>query len=195
MSEIHVLQAAHALLPRPAKHLSHGDVIRLRDCRGERRTFVIALVDDPDHGAPWENSDGHGPVSGWTTRRKEPGELVLCQDRQSFRYYDFAEACRIAARDGWNAEPYDVPGETTRQRAAKAAMADYAWLEAWCDNEWHYVGVCVFELPRDGVERHPEHVADRAPFGILKHTAFWGVESNSPDYHESIAYELATELL
>lgn len=67
------------------------------------------------------NTDGHGPVTAWTTRSKHPGELVINKDRGRARYYDFAEACRIARRDGWDAEPYNAGTETKRQQAAKAA--------------------------------------------------------------------------
>ena len=65
------------------------------------RTFNVTIEPDSSHGAPWEEEDGHGPVSEWTRRDKRPGERVLCEDRGSRRYYDFAEACRIARRDGW----------------------------------------------------------------------------------------------
>jgi hypothetical protein len=54
---------------------------------------------DSDTGAPWEAHDGHGPVSEWTSRDKRPGERVLCADRGSHRFYDFAGAVRIAKAD------------------------------------------------------------------------------------------------
>lgn len=169
----------------PRGPIGHGDVIRAKG-----RTFVIAVVPDSDMGPPWEEHDGHGPVSDWTSRDKEPGELILNQERGSRRFYDFAAACDIARRDGWNAEPLNVPGETPRQRAAKAARADFERLRAWCNDSWQWVGVCLFELPRDGVERSASHVADSAPFGILAHWALWGIESDSPDYHAEVAREL-----
>lgn len=69
----------------------------------ERDGYVVTatVVRDDDMGAPWENEDGHGPVSRWTSRPKRPGERVLNVDRGSYRYYDFAEAVKIAKRDGW----------------------------------------------------------------------------------------------
>lgn len=71
------------------------------------------IEDDDSNAPPWENSDGHGEVTGWTTRGKAPGELVLNSDRHSKRFYDFQGACRIARRDGWGSlYPYEL---TTRQ--------------------------------------------------------------------------------
>lgn len=66
------------------------------------------LIHDEDSGPPWELSDGHGPVSDWTTRNKSPGELVLHEDRGRYRYYDFAEAVAIAKRDGWGYLPHKL---------------------------------------------------------------------------------------
>ena len=90
---------------------------------------------------------GHGPVSEWTTRAKQLGERVLVEDRRGAkRYYDFAEAVRIAKRDGWDAPPL---GEGTKgQRAARAAEADFNRLRGWCNGDWEYVGIVVFGLPR-----------------------------------------------
>ncbi|WP_239482854.1 hypothetical protein [Paraburkholderia sp. C35] len=67
------------------------------------RTYRVRInvQDDIDHGAPWEEHDGHGPVSDWTTRDKRPGERVLSSDRGIKRFYDVQEANRIAEQDGW----------------------------------------------------------------------------------------------
>lgn len=140
---------------------------------------------DGDTGAPWEEHDGHGPVSDWTRRDKLPGELLL--DENGYhgpyakkRFYDFAEACRIARRDGWNAAPYDVPGETPRQRAAKAARADFERLRAWCDDGWNWCGVVV-TASRAGIE--------------LGTASLWGIESDAGDYLLEVANELAEQAL
>lgn len=73
----------------------------------ERGEYIVTVHTerDNDAGAPWDNSDGHGPVSDWTTRDKQPGELLLSSDCGSARFYDYAEACRIARRDGWGISP------------------------------------------------------------------------------------------
>lgn len=147
---------------------------------GTLRTFSVRFEDDTDMGTPWENSDGRGAVSDWTSRDKLPGELVLNTDRGQKRYYDFAGACRTALRDGWDAKPYNDGTQTKRQQAAKAAMADFEFLRAFCDNRWSYVGVIVTLLDDDG------------DAGELS-TSLWGVETHN-DYHHEVAKELAGEL-
>lgn len=73
--------------------------------------FVATIDPDYDHGAPWEECDGHGTVTPWQSSHtgkpvnKRPGQIVLIQDRGSYRLYDFAEACKIARRDGWGFAP------------------------------------------------------------------------------------------
>lgn len=148
----------------------------------ERDGFTLrARIEHDEHtGAPWEEHDGHGPVSDWTRRDKLPGELILCDDGRQKRFYDFAEACRIALRDGWNAAPYDVPEETPRQRAAKAARADYDRLRGWCEDQWNWCGVVV-TASRAGVE--------------LGTASLWGIESDAGSYLVETANELAVEAL
>ena len=147
-----------------------------------RSTFLVEIMDDSDHGTPWENEDGHGTVTDWTTRDKAPGELILNEDRGRKRFYDFAEACRTARADGWNAKPYDVPGETPRQRAAKAARADFERLRDWCLDRWQYVGVVVTRLDRHGNPMRHER------------DSLWGIESDAGDYLETVAAELAANI-
>ena len=142
-------------------------------------TFTFRIERDGDHGAPWDEEDGHGPVSDWTRRDKIPGEMTLCEDRGSRRFYDFAEAVRIAKRDGWNAPPYDVPGETKGQRAHRAAMADFDRLRRWCSDDWCYVGVIV------SCDDLPDEPA----------ASLWGIESDAADYLREVAEELAEELI
>lgn len=144
----------------------------------ERDGFTLRarIEHDSDTGAPWEEH-GHGPVTDWTRRDKLPGELLLCNDGRQKRFYDFAEACRIARRDGWNAAPYQVEGETPRQRAARAALADYKHLRGWCNDSWGWCGVVV-TASRAGVE--------------LGRASLWGIESDA-GYLVEVANELAGE--
>lgn len=137
-------------------------------------SFAVYLDRDEDMRAPWRGYDCHGPVSGWMSRGKRPGELVLCEDRGSKRYYDFAEACRIARRDGWGG----FKG-APRQRAALAARADYERLRAWCKDEWYYAVIQVRLLDEFGDE-------------IARSSCLGGVES---DDWQSCAEELARELI
>lgn len=64
-------------------------------------TFRVSIEQDDDMRAPWEEHDGHGPVSDWTSRDKKPGEWLLSKDRHSKRFYDAQEANEMAKRDGW----------------------------------------------------------------------------------------------
>jgi hypothetical protein len=73
---------------------------------------TVTIEPDNDSGAPWENCDGHGPVSAWLTREKRPGELLLTNRHSNAkRFYDFAAACKIARRDGWGVAPYKTFAE------------------------------------------------------------------------------------
>ncbi|HDR9217360.1 TPA: hypothetical protein QDB35_000029 [Burkholderia vietnamiensis] len=68
---------------------------------GHTYRFRVNVENDDDKGAPWDEEDGHGPVSDWTTRDQRRGEWVLSSDHGSKRFYDVAEANRIAKREGW----------------------------------------------------------------------------------------------
>lgn len=151
-------------------------------------TFAVGIEADVDHGAPWGECDGHGPVTDWQCRDhykggKHPGELILDnQGRGVYRFYDYAEACKIALRDGWDAKPYNDGSETPRQQAAKAARADFERLRAWCSDEWHYVGVVVTLLDPQG-----------EPTAITE--SLWGIESDAGEYLEDAAEELAHQIM
>lgn len=153
-------------------------------------TFRIEHFHDSDSGAPWEQGDGHGPVTGWECRDnyrggKRPGELILnkserCNRDGQYRFYDFAEACRIARRDGWgtrNAEP----GMSKRQIAALAAREDYEHLRAWCNDEWCYIGVVVTLLDIEGNETDATD-------------SLWGVDDNG-DYAATVAKDCVGNII
>lgn len=143
-------------------------------------TFRVEHFHDTDNGAPWENEDGHGPVTGWESRDKRPGELVLNSDCGSKRFYDYAEACRIALRDAWGARDA-VDGMSKRQIAALAAREDYEHMRAWCNDEWSYIGVVVTLLDVEGNKT----TAD---------ASVWGVDDNG-DYAATVANDLTDEIL
>ncbi len=148
------------------------------------RRFSVEIVPEDNWRTPWEEEDGHGPVSDWRRRNyaghydKAPGEMLLHEDRGSARFYDFAEACRIARAEGWDAAPYTPC--TPRQKAARAALADFERLRRWCAGDWCYVGVVVSpvceccETPDD---RYTE--------------SLWGINSDAGDYLDTVALELA----
>ncbi len=85
-------------------------------------TLTATIEPDSDSGTPWDNSDCHGPVSDWTSRDKEPGELILCDDNPSGlrgtknrRYYNMQSAVHTARADEWGSlHPYKLRLERTR---------------------------------------------------------------------------------
>lgn len=200
-------------------------------------TLTATVEHDSDSAAPWDREDGHGPVSDWrkATRYdsgKRPGELVLCSVRNRARFYDYAEACKIARRDGWGAPMYSQTVEhganglrrlcstwfvgrdihthetywtdeldsgdyaaahtamratypSARAYASAAARADYERLRDWCNDEWHYVGVCVSVTHTEtGVTLCDKYSA-----------ALWGIESDDTDGIAAYAEELAQQAI
>ena len=123
-------------------------------------TFKVDFLQDLDMSPPWENSEGHGPVSEWTTRDKKPGEVVLVRDRNMKRFYDGAEATRIAKRDGWGISPEEIKAfelanavtPTRKMIAQMAVQKDFDHLKAWCDDRWRYWHVQVTLLDPEGNE-------------------------------------------
>lgn len=149
------------------------------------RTFVVHIEADDDAAAPWERTDCHGPVTQWKSRSKRPGEWVLSSSRGSNRFYDAQEATRIAKRDGWGigddecaALAAKLGREPTRGEVVAAAVRrDFELLRGWCNDEWHYVGVCVRHVSQDEDEKYSY--------------ALWGIESECDDYIQETAHELA----
>lgn len=144
-------------------------------------TFGVYLEPDTDRTAPWEEEDGHGPVRSVRCRDgeyppKAPGERLLWRDRWDCLLYDWAEAIRLARRDGWDAPPYNTG--TAGQTAERAVLADFTRLRDYCRGDWAYIGVCVVQLDEDG-----------EPIGDRYETALWGVESDG-EYWREVADEL-----
>lgn len=148
--------------------------------------------DEMNSDAPWEQSDGHGPVSDWRDKdSKRAGERILNSDRWQARFYDFEEATRIAKRDGWGLGPEDrqklaekLGREPTKGEIRAAAVEkDFEFLRGWCNDEWYYVGVGV-TVSYGNVEL----------VGEYDH-AVWGVESIAGDYLNEMARDIASEAL
>lgn len=142
--------------------------------------FRVTFPYDDCSGAPWEECDGHGPVTDWTRRDKAPGELILCEDRGLKRFYNFQEACAIARRDGWSSKNCK-PEMSRREKAATAARDNFEYLRRYCEGLWSYIG-CI-------VTRLDEHGGDTDESESL-----WGIESDCYDYLESVVFELAETL-
>lgn len=107
--------------------LYYGDTFEV-----DGNTFKVTFPYDEFFRTPWEEDDGHGPVReagriGYHGRpHKAPGEMLL----GDHWVYDFAEACKIARRDGWGTLPGDL---VTRQDA------DGLW-HASVATSWRYRG-------------------------------------------------------
>lgn len=166
-------------------HASIGDEIKTT-IRG--LTVTARIVQDDRCYPPWDNEDGHGPVSvNRDPTSKRPGERVLYKDerpRERCILYDYQAAIAIAKRDNWDAPPY---GEGTKgQRAARAVEADFKYLKAWCNDEWFYVGI-VLTVSKAGVT-------------MCKNAAsLWGIGlgyyPNEPEYLNEVADELLPEAI
>lgn len=165
-------------------YVSDGDVIQ---CEVDGFDCFATIHADDCRDAPWDNEDGHGPVSEWVTRDKRPGELVLNEDGRrhgkSYRYYDYAEACRIALADGWGMAGGRKEGESARAYAARAARHDFEVLKAFCNNEWAYYGVEI-----------AVYKAEVKLTGNFDHT-MWGLEGNFPGGDNSHFADMANDLL
>lgn len=163
--------------------IADGDTITVNGLQ-----FVVGIENDDTYRLPWQDCDGHGPVSEWTSRDKKPGEVVLINDRNTKRFYDAAEATRQAKRDGWGlgedqcAELAAKLGRapTRGEIRAEAVRRDFEYLRGWCNDEWRYVGVCVRHVSQDEDSQYSH--------------ALWGIESNSDEYLAEVAQELAEEI-
>ncbi|MFM0341157.1 hypothetical protein [Paraburkholderia fungorum] len=174
--------------------------------------FRVRIEADQCMGAPWEEHDGHGVVSDWTTRDKRPGEIVLNTDRSSRRYYDVEASMKIARRDGWGLRDehrltllaelrrvtFAVRGDDGRFRlqeqcgpwkpltkgeiTAGAVRRDFEFLHGWCNDDWQWVGVVVELLDEDG------EVVDGVGDSL------WGIESEADDYLRQTARDMAEGL-
>ena len=161
------------LTPRPFR-LCDGDTFE------HLGHSLRAVPGDDTCDAPWDRSEGHGPVSDWTSRTKRPGEVVLASDRSRHRFYDMQEAVATARRDGWGFKGDNglKPGE----KAARAAQKDFEFLYGWCNDQWSYVGVVVELMHEDD---------DGELVGTGRTDSLWGVESVAEDYLVEVARECA----
>jgi hypothetical protein len=159
-----------------------SDAYKTKTLTQHGKTYKIEWISDDDMGAPWEECDGHGIVSDWTTRDKTPGEWVLNSSRGSKRYYDAQETQKIALRDCWGISG-DASGMTKKQIAAQAVRQDFEYLRAWCNDEWHYCGIRVTLMNDDDEETEIS-------------ASLWGTEDQgylSEGYHATVIQDLIGE--
>lgn len=187
------------------------------------KLYQVEIAPDYDHGAPWDEEDGHGPVTGWESRSKAPGELVLSTDRGKSRFYDFAEAVRIARQDGWGFAAGRV--QTSRnahhgKRKFRATFTGRADLEGFGPD----INAAISDLYRAHKATFPtarayHAAAARADYEYLRRwcadqwwyvgvvvrevrngspvgpsESLWGIESEDSDYIAQVARDLAAQL-
>lgn len=139
------------------------------------RKFKVAYYYDEDMGAPWQEHDGHGVISGWERRDKTPGERILAEDKRFKLFYDVQTTMKKAKAEGWATQ--DTLTKSRGERAAAAVEADFKRMQAWINNDWHWTIVKVTLLDEDGEET--QHSA-----------SLGGVES---DYVKSVLNSLCEE--
>lgn len=145
------------------------------------RTFRVNMPHDDFDRCPWGDDDGAGIVTDWTSRDKAPGERLLCSDRSSSRFYDWAETMKKAKRDGWGLCDADKAAlaeklgrsPSASQIISEAVERDFDRMRRWCDGQWCYVGVIVTELESGESD------------------SLWGIESDCADYIAELAHEMA----
>lgn len=186
--------------------------------------FRVTFPYDDSSEAPWEREEGHGPVSEWRRghygerARKAPGERALCIDGHAARFYDFAEAVRIARRDGWGFLPGKLatrligPGswEATAGKFSgygpdsNTAIRDlYAQHKASMTPRAYAAGAAEadFERLRQWCNDEWTYVGivvdllddEGDPMGETE--SLWGIESDASEYLDEVAHELAGEIL
>jgi len=139
-----------------------------------KNTYKVEILPEEYGELPWEWCDSHGIVSEWVRRDKRPGELILCADRNSKRFYDFAGTMKRARAERWGYPPYTG---TNGDKARRAVMADYENLRAFCAGDWNYVCVMVT----------CEQTGDSASLGMIE-------SNSSADFFEEIEANLIAEI-
>lgn len=149
-------------------------------------TFRVDIEQDNSSGRPWEECDGYGPVREATRNfhhnggsEKRAGEIVLhAGDRNHYTWlYDWAGAMKLAKKDGWGVSEEHHPegwdALTEAQKREVAVQRDFDFLQAWCDEEWVWVGVTVtLQVPdEDG-----DLVDYEGPLEAEFHDSLWGME-------------------
>lgn len=145
-----------------------GDEFRFTQ---DGREFVARVHHDDCMGAPWEEHDGHCPVTrvshDYGTQyghSKKPGEFVFHRgNRGEYSYcVDMPECIALAMRDGWGIPDDDRQRfvssrgrePTKRETAMIAVNLDLEFLRGWCADEWEWIclEVCAIVTDEDGEE-------------------------------------------
>ncbi|MQR02341.1 hypothetical protein [Glaciimonas soli] len=160
--------------------IADGDIITKGGLR-----FRINITRDDSAALPWIDCEGHGVVSDWTSRDKRPGERILCTSYggASHRFYDVATSMKIARRDKWSSGEWLPNPATVGMERARTVEKDFEYLRAWCNDEWHYVGISVTLLSNsDNAITNYNYVLR-------------GIESNSDDYLQQVTHDFMDEMI
>lgn len=107
-------------------------------------TIKVEWLEEFGGVCPWE-FDSLGEVSDWKyNHTKGSGEMILCKNRGSARYYDFAEAVANLRSQG-------VSGAD----AHNGAMAEFNRFRAWCNEEWYYL---TAKVTISGIDEYEEYL-------------------------------------
>lgn len=161
----------------------------------EGREFEVALYYVDDMTPSWEDDCGAGIIRTsshfYGRPAKQPGEVIIHEDRGTYWIYDFAGTVKKAKKEGWGLCDEEemklghklgrIP--TKADIIKEAVCRDLARHRGWLRQDWWYCGVCVRIIGPDG---EPEG-------GEYDH-ALWRVESDG-DYWKEVAGELTSEIL
>lgn len=187
------------------------------------RTFRFKTECDHDHGRPWDEDEGCGVVTNWTTRMRCSGELLLASECRLFRYYDvwaMLKKAEKAEKDGWGGDmtPANI-------RAAIAMLTELAEFDVELLAKGEIEEADVFTFDPTDVVLLGRAVAVLLNFRYLKswcddewqyvgvivtlvsidedgdefdddanERSLWGIRSDDHDYIEATACELADEI-
>lgn len=195
-------------------------IIDSEDFVHEGKSYRREIIADDRGAVPWEEEDGHGPVTDWTRRAKRPGELVLAEDRGARLLYDFSAACELARRDGWGW----LPGELETKALPSGFMASCPGLGFSVAPDISQAISALFKKHRDSMSARAYAAgAAREDFEKLRRfcagdwgyvgvrvmplcaccdtpdearaASLWGIESDSGDqYMSEVAHLLADEV-
>lgn len=151
------------------------DVIKRELKIVDGRIYRVSIIRDEHHGwgvSPYreEIETGANGLKRVTAQHFKGRELV------TFRS-DWHDDINAAIWQVHNAHRVTM---SAQEYAALAAMQDFKRLKAWCDDEWHYVGVRVELLADDETADGEE--------------SLWGIESDAGKYLDDVAAELIDEL-
>ncbi len=184
-------------------------------------TFRARVYHDPDSGPPWQDADGHGPVSDW--RRLEghypedgrghlqvpAGARAHARDRNFARLYDVAHATKIARRDQWG----PVHCATCGLEAGGVGTEAYGTIHAIEPQDHRFVAESRGQTAARAVARDFEYLrswcadewhyvgvsvvlADEGEDQTEDYWhALWGIESTAGEYLRDVARDLAGEIM